>query len=347
MRLLRVGFATLMSMVLGLGLLGMSPAAAESVDVWMTVQTNHPAAGCVVDTSVEVRSSGGALAGAEVTIILSDNDSPVVIDSMSTVTDASGIAWLAFDTTGAPSAKSWLEVSVNGSYIGGRTIWIDGTACAGAPSLLDLSGEAPLVTDTYVPEAPASTTQEVAETSDSSGSFLPLVTYQQQRPLSCEYAAVQIATGMIGYTVSEYEMEAVTPLSANPHWGYRGNINGSWGNTTDYGLYADALVPGLNQHGYSATSFYGGPADLTAAIDNGNPVIVWLGMRGDQSVYEYTEDGTRYQVTAFMHVMVVYGYDDTGVYLADPGNGGTRYYDWGTFNSMWDVIDGMGLIVGS
>lgn len=346
MRFLRVSFAAFMSVVLGFGVLGMSPASAESVDVWMTVGTNHPAAGCVVDTTVEVRSGGGPLVGAEVSIALSDNDSPVVIDAMSAITDGSGIAWLAFDTTGAPDSKTWLEVSVNGAYIGGRTIWIDGTACSGAPSLLDLSGDAPVVTDTWSPEVEAAVVSEPEAAASSGGTFLPLVTYQQARPLSCEFAAVQIATGMIGYTVSEWEMEAATPLHANPHWGYRGNINGTWGNTTDYGIYADALIPGLNQYGYSATSFYGGPAELTAAIDNGTPVIVWLGMRGDQSHDEYTEDGTRYQVTAYMHVMVVYGYDESGVYLSDPGNGGTRYYDWGTFNSMWDVIDGMGLIIG-
>lgn len=339
MRFLRGGFAALMSLVLGLGMLAINPASAQSVDVWMTVQTNHPAAGCVVETSVEVRTGGNALVGAEVTILLSDDSSPVVIDSMTSVTDSSGIAWLAFDTTGAPDAKSWLEVSVNGAYIGGRTIWIDGSSCSGAPSLLDLSGDAPIVTNSYEPEAQASS-------GNTDGAFLPQVAYQQARPLSCEYAAVQIATGMIGYTVSEWEMEAVTPLHANPHWGYRGNINGTWGNTTDYGIYADALIPGLNHYGYTATSFYGGPDELTAAIDNGTPVIVWLGMRGDQSHDEYTEDGTRYQVTAFMHVMVVYGYDSSGVYLSDPGNGGTRYYDWATFNSMWDVIDGMGLIIG-
>lgn len=342
MRTLRIGFAAFMSAVLGLGVLGMTPVGAQSVDAWMTVETNHPAAGCVVDTSVEVRSGGGPVVGAEVTIILSDDTTPVLIDSMTTTTTATGFAWLAFDTTGAPDSKSWLEVHVNGVYLGGRTIWIDGTACAGAPSVLDLSGDVPTVTDSWVPAA----VEEETTSSSAGGSFLPLVTYAQQRPLSCEYAAVQIATGMIGYTVSEYEMESVTPLHANPHWGYRGNINGAWGNTTDYGIYADALIPGLNHYGYTATSFYGGSDDLTAAIDYGNPVIVWLGMRGDESHDEYTQDGTRYQVTAYMHVMVVYGYDESGVYLSDPGNGGTRYYDWGTFNSMWGVIDGMGLIIG-
>lgn len=346
MRLTRSAFAAVMSLVLGFGALGMAPASAESVAAWMTVATNHPAAGCIVDTSVEVQSGGAPMVGAEVSIILSDDSSSTVIDSMTTTTTETGFAWLSFDTTNAGVEKTWLEVRVNGAYLGGRTIWIDGTECAGAPSELDLSGDVPAVTDTWVP-APAAESADAAPAESAASSFLPVVTYQQARPLSCEYAAVQIATGMIGYTVTEWDMEAVTPLSANPHWGYRGNINGTWGNTTDYGLYADALVPGVNAHGYSATSFYGGPEDLTSYIDNGNPVIVWLGMRGDQSIYEYTEDGTRYQVTAFMHVMVVYGYDESGVYLSDPGNGGTRYYDWATFNQMWQVIDGMGLAIGN
>lgn len=341
MRLTRVALATFFSIVLGLGALGATPVSAESVAAWMTVATNHPAAGCVVDTSVEVHSGGAPMVGAEVTIILSDDASPTVIDTMTTTTTATGFAWMSFDTSAAPGAKTWLEVRVNGAYLGGRTIWIDGTGCAGAPSVLDLSGDVPLVSDTWVP---APTTDSVATTS-TGGSFLPVVTYQQQRPLSCEYAAVQIATGMIGYTVNEYEMEAVTPLSANPHWGYRGNIWGSWGNTDDYGIYADALIPGLNYYGYNGTTFYGDTGTLTSAIDNGTPVIVWLGMRGDLSHDEYTGDGTRYQVTAYMHVMVVYGYDEWGVYLSDPGSGGTLWYDWDTFNAMWGVIDNMGLVI--
>ncbi len=342
MRRFRAAFAVVMSAILGLGILGSIPASAAGVDAWMTVDTNHPAAGCVVDTSVEVRSGGGPLAGAEVTIVLSDDASSYIIDSMSGTTNSSGIAWLAFDTSAAWSAKAWLEVQVNGSYLGGRTIWIDGSSCSGAASVLDLSGDVPIVTDSWVPEASSNNSSISAD-----GSFIAPVIYGQQRPLSCEYAAVQIATGMIGYTVSEYEMEAVTPLSDNPHWGYRGNINGSWGNTDDYGIYANALIPGLNYYGYAATSFYGGTDTLTNAIDNGLPVIVWLGMRGDLSHNEYTADGTRYQVTAYMHVMVVYGYDSDGVYLSDPGTGSKKYYSWGDFLWMWDVMDEMGLIVGA
>ena len=340
-RIARSACTAAMTLALGLGALGSAPARADAVDTWVTVATNHPAAGCVVETTVEVRSGGSPLADADVQIILSDDATATILDSDSGTTSGDGIAWLSFDTGWSGAEKTWLEVRVNGSYLGGRTIWVDGDACSGAPSILDLSGDAPVVRDSWV-EAPV--TDSV---SSASGGELPLVTYAQQRPLSCEYAAVQIATSMIGYTVSEYEIESVTPLSANPHWGYRGDINGSWGNTTDYGIYAEALVPGLNDYGYDATAFYGDSTTLTDAIDAGLPVIVWLGMQGDQSYYETTSDGTQYQLTAYMHVMVVYAYDDSGVYLADPGNGGTRYYDWGTFLWMWGIIDEMGLIVGA
>ena len=34
-----------------------------------------------------------------------------------------------------------------------------------------------------------------------------------------------------------------------------------------------------------------------------------------------------------------------GVYVSDPAVGAKRYYDWGTFSSMWSVLDGMALAV--
>ena len=48
-----------------------------------------------------------------------------------------------------------------------------------------------------------------------------------------------------------------------------------------------------------------------------------------------------------MHVMVAYGYDETGVYLTDPGTAVLRHYDWPAFESMWSVMDGMALSVRS
>jgi hypothetical protein len=50
-------------------------------------------------------------------------------------------------------------------------------------------------------------------------------------------------------------------------------------------------------------------------------------------------------LTAGVHVVVAYGYDSGGVYVSDPAVGAKRYYDWGTFSTMWSVLDGMALSV--
>ena len=182
---------------------------------------------------------------------------------------------------------------------------------------------------------------------DVDSAFIEVPTYVQQRNLSCEYASLVMAMGTYGVWVSEYDFDDLVGLSANPHWGYRGNISGWWGNTDDYGVYADALAPALPAFGFSGEEFYalGNPTALTARLDEGTPVLVWLGLWGDDGYYEHTDDGTPYKLVPGMHVVVADGYDSGGVYAADPATGAMKYYDWSTFMRFWDVMDGMGLSV--
>ncbi len=177
-----------------------------------------------------------------------------------------------------------------------------------------------------------------------SGVFVPGVgTYVQQRNLSCEYAAAFIATSAFGAGVPEWVFWENVPQSPNPHWGYRGNIDGWWGNTDDYGIYPEALAPILNANGFAADIFYGAgdAAALTGRLDRGVPTLVWLGFWGDTAV-TYADAG-EYTVAAGMHVIVAYGYDAGGVYVSDPATGGYGYYAWDTFLPMWNVLDGMSL----
>ncbi len=188
----------------------------------------------------------------------------------------------------------------------------------------------------------------VAE-SNPLGAMLPdAFRYQQQRSLSCEYASVHIATTMTGQPVSEYEIEALVTRDENSHVGYRGNIHGEWGNTTDYGVYNEPLQAALATQGITSDAFYadGDRSALTGALDAGRPVIVWLAMRGDVNSFDaWDANGDRFQLTQWMHVMVAYGYDDTNVYLSDPGTAVWREYTWAEFMAMWGVMDGMGLSV--
>ncbi len=168
--------------------------------------------------------------------------------------------------------------------------------------------------------------------------------YMQAYSLSCEYAAAFIATAAFGNGVPESAFLERVPLSENPHWGYRGDITGPWGGTDDYGVYAEALVPTLQEYGFTTDVFYGtSAADLTARLDAGLPVITWLGYFGDTGWQQY--DAGDYLLAPGMHVVTVYGYDDGGVYLSNPGRGAYDYYDWDTFMQRWGVINGMALAV--
>lgn len=217
-------------------------------------------------------------------------------------------------------------------------------AMPGAPARAALAG-----TEQATPQAGGSFTAAMPLGPDLEprrAAWVP--TYFQQRNLSCEYASAVMAMASYGVWVSEWDFDHIVGWSENPHWGYRGNINGSWGNTDDYGVYASALVPALNTFGFWGDAFYGAgdSSSLTTRLDPGNPTLVWIGMWGDTGFYEYTADGTRYKLVPGLHVVVAYDYDDYGVYVSDPATGSTRYFDWGTFMWMWNAVDGMGLAVG-
>lgn len=315
--------------------------AADTRDVhaWIEVNTLRPSVGCTIDISVEIRESGYAVAQTEVSLALFLDDEVIATDSA--VTDSDGIAYLGIDTSGAQSGgQSWMDVNVASTYLTGFTVYNTDEGCSGNSSLIEVEGT---VSAETVSAAEASTSSSSAA---DVGSSIWVPTWQQQRTLSCEYAALQIATTALGNGISEYSFDSVVGWSPNPHWGYRGDITGWWGNTTDYGVYAEPLAWALPQFGFTGTVFYGDgdSGQLTASIDAGRPTLVWLAMAGDQRSYEEV-DGVTYALLTKMHVMVTYGYDASGVYLSDPGTGQYRFYDWGTFMGMWNVLDGMALAV--
>jgi uncharacterized protein YvpB len=331
-----------MSVVLSLlvalmGGLTPSPRAAaadmRNVNAWIELSATSPGVGCPLDVSVEVRESGYAVTQTEISLALFIGDD--VIGADRAVTNGDGVAHLALDTSGAwGGASAWLDVNVADAYLTGLSIFpTDNGGCSDGGQLIEAAGAVPAV-------------QVESASSSSSGSTVSfwVPTYKQQRNLSCEYAALQIATTALGYGISEYTFDDVVGWSPNPHWGYRGDINGWWGNTYDYGVYPEALASALSQFGFAGDVFYAGgdSSQLTARLDNGVPTLVWLALWGDQRVWEET-DGVTYTLVTGMHVMVAYGYDDDGVYLSDPAIADYRFYSWGDFMAMWNVLDGMAL----
>lgn len=319
----------------------------ESVRAWIDVSATKLAASCSIDISVELRNQGNPVTGARVTAALFAGAG--AIDVSTDATNDGGVVQLSVDASAGTG--DWIDINVNGGYLTGLPIAAGtGSSCGDAPRDLTVDGE--MAISPSVPAAVDSTSSTDAASADASvSSDGPTVNvggvifYKQQRNLSCEYAALHIATAAWGDPVSEYSFDDVVGWSDNPHWGYRGDITGLWGNTTDYGVYAEPLADALAQFGFNGDVFYaqGDASALTSRLDAGIPTLVWIAERGDQSHYETTADGTRYMLMAFEHVVVAYGYSDAGVYVSDPASASSKFFAWTDFMPMWNLMDGMGL----
>jgi len=324
------------------GLFGVRPATvgAQSVSTWVTLASKNPSVGCVVDISVEARrADGNSVSGVEILLGLVIDGEIYSLDRA--VTGDDGIVFLALDTSEAfAGGNAQIDVNIGGAYMGSAPISLTKSGpCSDNSTMWTTTKEINVVQ--------AVTTGDPAAIESAGGTFVWVPSYAQQRNLSCEYASLTIATGAFGNGISEYEFDNRVGSSSNPHWGYRGNISGSWGNTTDYGVYAEPLVGPLADFGFNGEVFYGlgDPSALKARLDEGRPTLVWIALWGDLSQVDYTDDGTRFTLNPGIHVVVAYGYDAGGVYVSDPAVGAKRYYDWGTFSTMWSVLDGMALSV--
>jgi len=164
--------------------------------------------------------------------------------------------------------------------------------------------------------------------------------------LSCEYAAAAAVTLFYGPVVSQSVFLRETPKNANPHLGFRGAINGPIGGLTDYGVYAEPLVPVLENHGYNATVFYGGVDRLKAELSAGHPVVVWL-TTGQQArpLYNRTIDGQTFRLVPGEHAVVAHGYNAGGIDLMDVGNGKFYHTAWSSFLRRWGYFDEMSLVI--
>ncbi len=172
-------------------------------------------------------------------------------------------------------------------------------------------------------------------------------TVAQIWPLSCEYAATSAATGLWGPTLSQQTMHAEIGNHLNPHRGFRGNILGSWGGTTDYGVYPEAIVPALHRHGYTQSrAFRAGTDTLKRELAAGNPVVVWIVGNYTAQRRVYLTDGAEsYFVIPYEHAVTLYGYDERGVHIMDPGHGAKYHESWDRLEFGWAQLDHMALTV--
>ena len=170
--------------------------------------------------------------------------------------------------------------------------------------------------------------------------------FAQTHHLSCEYAATRMITAFWDHEITENDFISLIPTNANPHLGFRGDIDDAFGGTSDYGIYAEPIAQVLESQGFNTRLIANGVDGLKQELDQGHPVQVWViaGM-GWGTPFQQTINGQTVTLVAGEHSMVVYGYDDNGVYVSDPGFGTQDYYDWNNFLRSWSYLGQMALAV--
>jgi hypothetical protein len=134
------------------------------------------------------------------------------------------------------------------------------------------------------------------------------------------------------------------PVNPNPHLGFRGNIDASWGGTENYGIYPEPIARFLSTKAINTKLLWKGVTSLKEELAYGRPVVVWvIGSMGVSTPISTQAEGVTFSLAAGEHAMTVYGYDEGGIYAANPGYGTFDYYSWATFTRSWSILGNMAL----
>jgi uncharacterized protein YvpB len=215
------------------------------------------------------------------------------------------------------------------------------TPAAGPGIMEDLEGMAASLADLAARvdalEAPPAPATAAPAGDDGASTPLPRVVrldvspQRQGHNLSCESAAAAMAAQYHGVGLSEAEILAALPQHANPHLGFRGNVDGAPGGLDDYGVYASPVVAVLKARGLDARHIDGGLARVRAAIARGNPVVAWItyncqAAAGERAPATIAIEGETVTLVPFEHAVVLTGYDEAGMWANDPWDGQEDYY---------------------
>jgi len=170
--------------------------------------------------------------------------------------------------------------------------------------------------------------------------------FAQQHYLSCEYAATRAAVARWGIQISEAEFIKAIPTNANPHLGFRGNIDSAWGGTTNYGIYPEPIARYLETRGFNTKLLWAGIDSIKEEVSLGRPVVAWIsgGLTYANPFTAQSEDKS-FLLMPFEHTVTIYSYNEGGIYVADPGFGTYNYYSWSEFSRSWSYLGNMAISI--
>ncbi|MBI5876523.1 MAG: C39 family peptidase [Chloroflexi bacterium] len=173
---------------------------------------------------------------------------------------------------------------------------------------------------------------------------------RQAQSLTCEEAATAMASRG---RISEAQLVAVMPRSANPFEGIRGRTNArTLGTLTDYGTYAQGIKRGLDSLGVASRVMVGQPynafrAAVIAELRANRPVVWWTTFRQIRQtpVRVTLPDKKVVKLTRWEHSVTLVGFNDAGFYYHDPYDGSVRFVANADFQRVSAYFDNMALVV--
>lgn len=177
-----------------------------------------------------------------------------------------------------------------------------------------------------------------------------VVGHPQQRNLSCESRSATDLAAFWGVAFTEDDFFRRLPKSDNPHRGFLGDVDLPAGTMPPYGygVYAGPVAATLRSFGLEARARLGWNLDeLKAEIAAGRPVIVWAtyDMRLPGAQTWTSSDGATSIVVRWQHTFIAVGYDESGVYLIDAYDAGTKHFAYDAFLPAWEQLGSMGVTV--
>lgn len=172
--------------------------------------------------------------------------------------------------------------------------------------------------------------------------------YQQRHSLSCESSAAAMAANYFGVGLSEETILGDLPRHDNPHLGFRGNVDGPYGGTIDYGVYAEPIRQVLANWGLQVAHFAGGVDEIRGHIRQGRVVIAWItfNLQPQSPVQVTTSDGQVVTLVPYEHAVLVTGYNRDGLWVHDPYAGTQTFCPEYDFGRSFSYLGNMGLVVG-
>ena len=171
----------------------------------------------------------------------------------------------------------------------------------------------------------------------------------QIHSLSCESRSAVDWAGYFGVSLSEDTFLVHLPSSDDPDSGFVGDPDDAAGYIppNSYGVHADPVANLLNAYGLNARAVHGYSLDsIRNQIDDGNPVIVWVYghvWAGGSPVSYTASNGNTTWVIPYEHTVIVYGYDDSSIWILDGGSKYTRSIS--IFKSSWSNLGNMAVIL--